>query len=549
MGFESLPYNLNNLQRTMNLSGIQSEMEGEDILMPRSASCKMPGAREELHSDSVSITSNSSENSNEWCDGSVSSLVSIGKSDASSVTSHFSCDIISSEDLNCILNLEPVKIEAILYKKCLSEAQARQRQTAIPKRIDATVVSSNSSMMSSGFGDHDDDDLDSLIDEMMHPFSLFEHSSRRALVQSASVVPTPSPFAILPDEIICKIFSYLDIESLIESRCVSQRFKTLASRDDAGWKSMCNVLWRRKAHVCWRSIQLKEANSSMEAYRESCRDGRSRHEISPNELCFDPMTGRGTIWYFRFKETAGPSWTSFDPWYRGLDARKMVFLRDGTVWQLLSGDTPGSSLELKPAFFDADAHNLPLAQTAPSSRVEMKWRFVLQPMDLPLRPLGAYVRLNVGGRDVPTHVVHRSPTGNWGFVLENCWGVFASFPLPRRQDTSRARPNNRPARIRLRRTSAGVGRWLNVDGLESDSEDEDVVEVADPQNHDSETLLLDDADLAITNRCQWREALLYNYGAVSLPEGEIAKSEFDRIFYSYRSPRREATDMHNFLGL
>ena len=25
-----------------------------------------------------------------------------------------------------------------------------------------------------------------------------------------------------------------------------------------------------------------------------------------------------------------------------------------------------------------------------------------------------------------------------------------------------------------------------------------------------------------TNRCQWREALLYNYGAVSLPEGEEA---------------------------
>jgi hypothetical protein len=98
--------------------------------------------------------------------------------------------------------------------------------------------------------------------------------------------------------------------------------------------------------------------------------------------------------------------------------------------------------------------------------------------------------------------------------------------------------------MRLRRTSEGVGRWLNVEDLEeSDSEDEEGIN----RHHDRDKeSLLTDAALPITNRHQWREALLYNYGAVALPEGEAATAEFDRIFQRFRSPR-ESLDMHSFL--
>ena len=44
----------------------------------------------------------------------------------------------------------------------------------------------------------------------------------------------------------------------------------------------------------------------------------------------------GPVWSFRFKESAGPDWTDWDPWWRGEKARKMVFLRDGTVKQIVS---------------------------------------------------------------------------------------------------------------------------------------------------------------------------------------------------------------------
>ena len=33
---------------------------------------------------------------------------------------------------------------------------------------------------------------------------------------------------------------------------------------------------------------------------------------------------------------------------------------------------------------------------------------------------------------VPRYHVNRSPTKNWGFLLESCWGLYANFDLPRR---------------------------------------------------------------------------------------------------------------------
>jgi len=49
---------------------------------------------------------------------------------------------------------------------------------------------------------------------------------------------------------------------------------------------------------------------------------------------------------------------------------------------------------------------------------------------------------------------------------------------------------------------------------------------------------MDDTDLTITTAWQWREALLYNYGAVSLPEGEGATAEFDRVWSQAVRPDR-----------
>ena len=78
----------------------------------------------------------------------------------------------------------------------------------------------------------------------------------------------------------------------------------------------------------------------------------------------------------------------------------------------------------------------------------------------------------------------------------------------------------RGPRIRLRRTLDGAC-WVNVDGIETDSEDDAI----DEQVHQSV-----DTICTISPRRQWREALLYNFGAKSLPEGEYARAEFDRVW-------------------
>ena len=163
-------------------------------------------------------------------------------------------------------------------------------------------------------------------------------------------------------------------------------------------------------------------------------------------------------------------------------------------------------------FFDAP--NLPGGLT-------ITWRFVSQPIDLPKKEIGAYVRLTVAGRDTPVYMVHRSPLGNWGFVMENCWGVFASFPLPLKMTTDAV---VREPRMRLRRTRNGVAQWHDVSQDESD-DDEDAMN----RNHSKNDLMEDDS-LAVTCRWQWREALLYNLGATTFPDGPNANAAFDRAW-------------------
>ena len=47
---------------------------------------------------------------------------------------------------------------------------------------------------------------------------------------------------------------------------------------------------------------------------------------------------------------------------------------------------------------------------------------------------------------------------------------------------------------------------------------------------DVKSALLRDSALSVTSNVQWREAMLYNYGAVTLPEGRIAAAQYRRLW-------------------
>jgi len=353
----------------------------------------------------------------------------------------------------------------------------------------------------------DDESVKSSFDELMELESVvpFDLSS---LSQLTIVDPTvfdddedeapyrapAAPLCQLPEHVLSSIGDFLDVRTLCACRQLNRWSRATFSTNQAGWERRCRELWKEKVHVTHRAEELlnsRTSNSAIDAYRRSLLDAQHRCEVSMKELCFDPKSHTGTVWHFRFKESSGPEWTSVDPWYQGRESRRMVFLLDGTVKQLRQDQTL----------------SLPFADSLQG--IDIRWRFVRKPIDLPGRGIGAYVRLSVGGRDVPTYVSQRSPNGNWGFLLENCWGVFASFPLPPKTTTAAAAAAAAAAPL-LRRRSPRTRRRLE------DISEEDRIPKRRRLNDED---VMADHTLKISNECQWREAFLYNLGASRLPDG------------------------------
>lgn len=324
----------------------------------------------------------------------------------------------------------------------------------------------------------------------------------------------PVCLVMLPDVIMAKIASFLEVGSLKRARLVNRNFNRILSSDEAGWVNHCHRLWSRRFHAHPEAYQH---NTAKDAYRLSCIDARLRHYIKPEEFIFDPKNATAsTVWSFRFKEAAGIDWIGHDPWYDGRPARQFVFLASGEVRQFVAL-SPDNQLDyaLRPAF--CDAANLP-------GGLDIRWRFVTQPLDFPKKEEGAYVRLTISGRDIPTYIVHRSPNSNWGFLCENCWGVFASFTLPRKVHVQ---PIVRPPRMRLRRDTTGRAHWVDTSRgplAESDEEEECHADTM------ASIRLLDDSIMTVGCNWQWREALLYNLGTAILPDGPNALEEFNRAW-------------------
>jgi len=353
--------------------------------------------------------------------------------------------------------------------------------------------------------------------------------------------------SFLPDDALCHIAKFLDVHSLVRLRECSKKLNIAASDNSAGWKDQCVALWSSKANVCsaartMLAISNKASSeersepkfAAMEAYKISVTDSVERNEISFEEICFDSSQGKsGTIFSFRFKESAGRDWTSWDPWWNGEDSRKLVFLRDGTIKQVhpecprnINNATIIHGTHLYDVFSERTVERD--GTDIPAPRIDMKWRFVNRPLDLPGRPRGAYVRITVGGRDVPTYTVRRSPNGNWGFILESCWGVYASFEMAPQVHTT---PTLARSRRRLRRTRNG-SRWIDIE--ESDSDDEDNAELERERMRNVRRridLFVEESAMTQDGYSQWREALLYNIGAVTLPEGNgDVMDEFDNAW-------------------
>jgi len=122
----------------------------------------------------------------------------------------------------------------------------------------------------------------------------------------------------LPEEILCRVTSFLNAKSLYELHCVNPHYHSICLQRKAGWEYLCQYLWKTKVH------HATIRQPSLSAYLLSIQDSH-RQYLHLEELCYNAELHIGTIWSFRFKESAGSDWTHVDPWYNGEPCRKMVF--------------------------------------------------------------------------------------------------------------------------------------------------------------------------------------------------------------------------------
>jgi len=183
------------------------------------------------------------------------------------------------------------------------------------------------------------------------------------------------------------VFSLAAAESVVCSMAVSRNWMESA-RSEHVWKQHCTTMWADKVYV---PKKFRDADgvltSYLTSYWESLKDSKRCH-IKAEELC--------TLeWWCRMKSSAGPEWTQRCPWWQQGEAQKRRYHMDGTC---------------------------------SSVRGEGTWRFIPECCGRK-GPKGSFVRMSLNFREFPTHVVSRYEK-NWGFIIQNCWGFSASFPLP-----------------------------------------------------------------------------------------------------------------------
>lgn len=214
----------------------------------------------------------------------------------------------------------------------------------------------------------------------------------------------------LVDETLVCFLTYLPVQDVGRIACGNRRFLTIGQSEPV-WCALCEHLWKGKA-LPSKFILLRDAGHAREAYRQSLLDSK-RTDICMEELC-------SIQWSFRFKAAAGDGWQESDPWWQGQSATQARFSPSGVIRFQRGGV---------------------LGQDPP----KLRWRFVhfrdgfLNELDQQRVTVEGFesfsgfgrrgVCAKVMGREVPAYCMRRHK-GNWGWVMESCWVVWSSWPMP-----------------------------------------------------------------------------------------------------------------------
>jgi hypothetical protein len=260
-------------------------------------------------------------------------------------------------------------------------------------------------------------------------------------------------------------FGYLWAPDLIQMCYVNKQWQRIAE-DPQIWRDLIDKVWAGKVYIPRFALMVKD-ESPKAAFYLSVIDSQ-RNFMTKEEMSL-------FLWNFRFKSTAGEEWVNACQWNRGDKASNVRFQPNGVLQRYAQDDTMQEvydhlSLQwsLRPLtrqflrkhnpllkyvnIIEAFAKDVPFKRSsnqanfhgiesaaAPgspfktprsSSKFSMEEFKDLINVIIDRELTGEAMVLQVNEVSVPTYVISRSPIGNWGFMLENCWAIYFSWEIP-----------------------------------------------------------------------------------------------------------------------
>eukprot|EP01119_Soliformovum_irregulare_P000379 TRINITY_DN10262_c0_g1_i1.p1 TRINITY_DN10262_c0_g1~~TRINITY_DN10262_c0_g1_i1.p1 ORF type:complete len:285 (+),score=71.00 TRINITY_DN10262_c0_g1_i1:69-923(+) len=199
------------------------------------------------------------------------------------------------------------------------------------------------------------------------------------------------PAEAIPLELFTQILQQLPIDELDKCATVSKEWN-IASRDNSIWNKLCLELWKDKVYVPNQFVEMRQTDPR-NAYLRSIEDGARQHITEEELLLFQ--------WNFRFKASAGEDWLRGDPWWNGETPWRQKFTPDGSMEVIRN----------------------PESKLPPLGGPPRRWAWIDSAVGR-TGPKGSFLQVN----NYPPYVVTR--LANWGFLMESCWVMMTSFPLP-----------------------------------------------------------------------------------------------------------------------
>lgn len=220
---------------------------------------------------------------------------------------------------------------------------------------------------------------------------------------------------MLPENVLSYVFELLPVADLLSSCLVCREWNQLSWPQ---WRSLQSKLLIGKVHF---HFQSNDQPSWKRAYGQSLAHG-SRKFILLSEM----LDGE---WWFRFKESAGDEWVSQCRWHNGFSASQLEFKENGVLHRKGKDLASEYAISWKLVW---TLNRRDRRATLSSYLRRFKNKVDGSDVEALAQSSGNAIRLHINGCPAPLCCVRRSPTGNWGFVLESCWTFYTSFEMPLR---------------------------------------------------------------------------------------------------------------------